>query len=64
MTTEEKVIKIYEITHPTFKVPIKVLADNLSDAVDKFKDYYRNDYDVDVNNIEGINLTFEDEVII
>ena len=64
MNTQEKVLKIYEIKHPAFRVPIKVVGDSLSEAVDNFKNYYDSDYDVDVNNIEGINLTFEDDVII
>lgn len=61
---ERKSIKIFKIEHSNLREPDHILADNIEEAIEKFKQYYNDDYDVRYcGEIENITLEKNLEVI-
>ena len=57
-------IKIYEIKHSYLREPEYIFADNIEDAIYKFNNFYKDDFDIRYQgSIESINLIHNIEVI-
>ena len=60
----QKYINIFRVKHRGLvDAGELVLADNVNDAIDKFNEYYKNDYDIYPDGITGVTLEYQLEVI-
>lgn len=60
----QKYINIYRIKHYNLNEEGElVLADSVTDAIDKFNKYYSSDYDVTPDGITDVILEYKLEVI-
>lgn len=60
----QKYIYVYRVKHRGLVDSGElVLADNVNDAIDKFNEYYKNDYDIHPDGITSVTLEYQLEVI-
>ena len=57
-------IRIYTIKHPAFRGEIYVVANDIDEALTKFKNNYEHDYDVIFRDVESISLKEDIEAIV
>ena len=62
---ELKKLKIYKICviEGVHKYPYLIAAENIQDAINKYVNYYSNEFGFDKNKIESVNIHFEEEVL-
>ena len=60
----QKYIYVYRVKHRgLIDTGELVLADNVNDAINKFNEYYKNDYDIQPDGITGVTLEHQLEII-
>ena len=58
-----KRINIFSVKHIGLKDCVLVRADNIKSAIDKFNNYYEDDYDITTDGIESVELAFSEDII-
>lgn len=63
---EEKYLKIFRITSDYNGTEYRkyVIADSVKEAIEKFEQYYKDDYPISESEITSVEVVYEEEVLI
>ena len=59
----EKYLHIYQVDHRGLTDSILVMADSIEEAIQKFNEYYLEDYDINPDGITGVKEIYNLEVL-
>ena len=59
----EKDLHIYQVDHRGLTDGTLVMADSIQDAIEKFSEYYAEDYDINPDGITGVREVYNLEVL-
>ena len=59
----ERYLHIYQIDHRGLTDSVLVLADSIEEAIQKFNEYYLEDYDINPDGITGVKEIYNLEVL-
>ena len=59
----EKYLHIYQVDHRGLTDGTLVMADSIQDAIEKFSEYYAEDYDINPDGITGVKEVYNLEVL-
>ena len=59
----EKDLHIYQVDHRGLTDGTLVMADSIQDAIEKFSEYYAEDYDINPDGITGVKEVYNLEVL-